>query len=201
MAFDYLNWIIIPIIIFLARIADVSLGTIRVITINKGLRIIAPIIGFFEVIIWIVAMRQIMNNMDNPVWFIAYAAGFAAGTYIGIVISDKLSLGNVILRIVTRSKATKLVDELEEKGFGTTVIQTEKKQSKGQIIFSIMNSKYLPEAIKIIQNNNPKAFFTIEEVKKISNGGIFPKRNKHYSKNPFTILGHKVKNNFQRKGK
>jgi hypothetical protein len=89
-------YIVLPLLIFLARICDVSLGTIRVIFISKGVTYLAPIIGFFEVIIWLLAIGQVMNNLTNVVSYVAYGAGFAAGTYAGMVIEEKISIGLVI---------------------------------------------------------------------------------------------------------
>ena len=76
-------WVILPLLIFLARVADVSMGTLRIIFVSKGLKYLAPIIGFFEVIIWLLAIRIIMQNLSNFMCYIAYGAGFAMGNYAG----------------------------------------------------------------------------------------------------------------------
>jgi uncharacterized protein YebE (UPF0316 family) len=86
---EILTYVVLPVMIFFARICDVSLGTIRVIFISKGVKYLAPIIGFFEVIIWLLAIGQVMNNLTNFVAYIAYGAGFASGTYIGMIIEEK----------------------------------------------------------------------------------------------------------------
>ncbi len=95
-------YVVLPIMIFCARICDVTMGTIRVIFISKGIRYLAPVIGFFEVIIWLLAIGQVMNNLTNVVSYIAYGAGFAAGTYIGMYIEEKISLGLTSVRIITK---------------------------------------------------------------------------------------------------
>ncbi len=81
----YFTYIIIPLLICLARIIDVSLGTVRIILVSKGAKIIAPILGFFEVLIWLIAIGQVMQNLTNVMNYFAYAFGFAIGNYIGIL--------------------------------------------------------------------------------------------------------------------
>jgi uncharacterized protein YebE (UPF0316 family) len=85
------TWIVLPVLIFVARITDVSLGTVRVIFVSRGLKYLAPLVGFFEVLIWLLAIGQIMKNLSNPVCYIAYAAGFGMGNYVGIRIAEKLA--------------------------------------------------------------------------------------------------------------
>ena len=116
------NWIILPLLIFCARILDVSLGTIRISFVSKGLKYLASLIGFVEVIIWLLAIRVIMQNLNNAVCYIAYGAGFAMGTFIGLQIEKKLALGNAIIRIVTQKDATELINSLRSQGFGVTSI-------------------------------------------------------------------------------
>src|SRR3989338_8300095 len=87
------QYVVIPLLIFLARVCDVSVGTVRLILLYRGRRVLAPLLGFFEVLIWLLAVRQIMFNLTNPVVFISFAAGFAAGNYVGIILEEKLAVG------------------------------------------------------------------------------------------------------------
>src|SRR3989344_2215893 len=118
---DIYTWFILPLLIFIARILDVSIGTVRVIFINRGYKYIAPALGFVEVSIWLLAIRQVMTHLDNVVGFLAYALGFAAGTFVGIVIEEKLSIGKVVIRIVTKKDATQLVQSMRAAKCGVTV--------------------------------------------------------------------------------
>src|SRR4030042_5365997 len=88
---ELFRWVLLPALIFLARIADVTLQTLRILFVSRGNRILAPLLGFFEVLIWILVIGQIMQNLDHALCYIAYASGFAAGTWGGIVIDDKLA--------------------------------------------------------------------------------------------------------------
>ena len=87
------KWVILPLLIFCARITDVSIGTVRIVFIAKGMRLWAPVLGFFEVLIWLVAISQIIKNLTNPVTFVAFASGFAMGNYVGLLIEHKLAMG------------------------------------------------------------------------------------------------------------
>lgn len=94
--------VILPLLIFAARLADVTIGTLRIIFISQGKRKLAPIAGFFELLIWLVAMGQIFNNLTNFIYYIVYAGGFALGNYVGLIIENKLSLGLLSLHLITK---------------------------------------------------------------------------------------------------
>jgi uncharacterized protein YebE (UPF0316 family) len=170
---EILTYVILPILIFLARIFDVSLGTIRVIFISKGIRYLAPIIGFFEVIIWLLAIGQIMNNLTNFVAYIAYGAGFAAGTYIGMVIEVKISLGLVSVRIITKKDPGELIQYLRLNNYGVTSLDGEGGTGKVKMVFTIIKRQDLPHVVEIIKQFHPNAFYSVDDVKSVGEG-IFP---------------------------
>jgi uncharacterized protein YebE (UPF0316 family) len=170
---EVLTYVILPILIFLARICDVSLGTIRVIFISKGIRYLAPIIGFFEVIIWLLAIGQIMNNLTNFVAYIAYGAGFAAGTYIGMVIEEKISLGLVSVRIITKKDPGELIQYLRLNNYGVTSLDGEGGTGKVKMVFTIIKRQDLPHVVEIIKKFHPNAFYSVDDVKSVGEG-IFP---------------------------
>jgi len=97
---DIFKWVVFPLIIILARMVDVTLGTLRIIFVSRGNRIIAPILGFFEVFVWVVVISQIMQNLNNPINYVAYALGFAIGNYLGIQAEDKLAIGHLVIRLL-----------------------------------------------------------------------------------------------------
>ena len=156
---------IVPILIFFARIIDVSIGTIRIILVGKGYRAISAILGFVEVLIWVIAIGQIMQNLDSWIHYIAYASGFAAGTYIGIVIEQKLSIGKVVLRIITRRDATELLNVLCEKEYSLTSFDAMGRFEEVKIIYMVIRRRQIKELITLINKHNPKAFYTIEDVR------------------------------------
>ena len=168
-------WILLPVLIFIARVADVSLGTVRVIFVARGLKYFAPIVGFFEILIWLLAIGQIMQNLSNPVCYIAYAGGFAAGNYIGIWIAEKLSLGVVLIRVITSKDASELLEYLKSAEYGVTSVDAQGSAGKVQVVFTIVRRREVASVVNLIKQFNPKAFYTIEEVGFVEEG-IFPAR-------------------------
>jgi uncharacterized protein YebE (UPF0316 family) len=163
-----LNWIIIPVLICLARIIDVTIGTLRIIFISKGLKYLAPIMGFFEVIIWLIAIGQIMQNLSNVINYFAYGLGFAIGNFVGIVIENKISLGYVLVRIITRRDANNLIDWLERSDRKFTIIDARSDWGLVNIIYMPMKRKEVKDVISNVKKYNPHAFYTIEDVRSIS---------------------------------
>ena len=167
---DIFTWVILPVLIFLSRIADQSIGTMRLIFLSKGYRFIAPLLGFFEVIIWLVAVSQIMKHLDNVICYIAYGAGFAMGNFIGMTLEERISIGSVLVRIIPTVNSDVLIERLRDKNFGLTTIDAEGSQGSVRVFISIINRKDLKEYISIINEINPKAFYTIEDVRTINQG-------------------------------
>jgi len=170
---ELFRWVILPILIFLARMTDVTIGTVRIMVLNKGKRYLAPLLGFFEILIWLLAIRQIFLQLTNPVCYIAYAGGFAMGNFVGMLLEDKLAIGYEVIRVITNKDATKLIHFLNEKGYGATSIEAEGSTGKVHVIFSIVKRAEIKKIIPIIKKYNPKAFYTIEDVKAVKEG-IFP---------------------------
>lgn len=171
----FYTWLIIPVLIFIARVLDVSLGTVRVIFISRGLKYLAPLVGFFEILIWLIAIGQIMKNLANPVCYIAYAGGFAMGNFAGIWIAEKLSLGVVILRVVTKKDAQDLLKSLSNSNYGVTSVEGRGIRGKVNIIFTIVPKREVPDVVERVKKFNPHAFYSIEEVGFVEKG-IFPLR-------------------------
>jgi uncharacterized protein YebE (UPF0316 family) len=164
------SWVILPLLIFFARILDQSIGTMRLIFISKGMKYIAPFIGFFEVIIWLLAIGQIMQHLDNWLCYIAYGAGFAMGNFIGIILEEKISLGTVIIRVILSMESPELVSSLKSQDFGLTLVDGEGAKGKVKLIFSIIRRKEIQGFVSTVHQYNPNAFYTIEEVKSSSEG-------------------------------
>jgi len=172
---DLFAWVILPLLIFFFRICDVSLGTIRVIFIAKGLKYIAPIIGFFEVIIWLLAIGQVMNNVTNVACYIAYGGGFAAGTLLGMTVEERLSIGTVIVRVISNEDITLLVSFLRAHSFGVTIAEGEGSKGKVKIILSVIKRQDLDEVVRGIQHHLPGTFYSVEEIKSVAEG-VFPEK-------------------------
>jgi uncharacterized protein YebE (UPF0316 family) len=174
---DFFTWVGLPFLIFLARITDQSIGTIRLIFLSKGFRRLAPFIGFFESLIWLLAIREILNHLDNYMCFIAYAGGFATGNYIGMLLEEKISIGTVIVRVIPRRETSQLLNYLTENNYGFTVVDAQGSKGDVKIIFCVIKRKDLEHFISLIKTYNPNAFYSIEDVRTV-NEGIFRKGNR-----------------------
>ena len=169
--FDY---IIVPLLICMARVIDVSLDTIRVIMVAKGYRQMAPFIGFFQVLIWIITITRIMAYLEIWTAYIGYAGGFAIGTYVGMKLEEKLALGYELIRVITSADATKLINELINKGYRLTFVNGEGRNGKVGILFIVERRKIIKDIIQIIKTLNPNAFYTIEDVRFVGGSEFIP---------------------------
>jgi len=164
----WFTYVILPLLIFFSRIVDVTLDTLRIVFISKGDKYYAPILGFFEVLIWLIAITRIMQNLDNVACYIAYAAGFAAGNYIGLIIEERLAFGVQMFRIITQKEATSLIKSLSEKGYGVTSIEAKGNSGLVHVIFSVVKRTESQKIIELINRFNPNAFYSIEDVRHIN---------------------------------
>lgn len=176
---DIYNYVVLPLMIAIARIMDVSVGTIRLIFVSRGYKHLAPALGFIEVIIWLLAIGQIMQQLDNFMSYIGYGAGFAMGNYIGIILVEKMSIGTVVVRIIPKKDITNLLNHLREANYGVTVVDAVGKNGSVQMLFSIVKRKNLAEMLTIINQHNPNAFYTIEEVQTVNEGYFKVNTNKN----------------------
>jgi len=167
------TWVILPSLIFLARVCDVTIGTVRIMLLTKGRKILAPMLGFIEVLIWLLAIRQIFNHLTNVACYLAFAGGFAMGNYVGMYIEEKLAIGLDVIRIITRKDAGELVNYLKDEGYGVTKLDATGTMGKVNVIFTIVNRKEVGKVVKIINKFNPKAFYSVEEIRAV-NEGVFP---------------------------
>jgi uncharacterized protein YebE (UPF0316 family) len=165
----WFDFIILPLLIFTARIFDVSLDTIRVIMVSKGYRKLAPYIGFFQVLIWIITITRIMENLDNWITYVAYAAGFAMGTYVGMWLEERLAIGNELLRVITRKPADELIKVLRDEGFVVTVADGMGRDGEVGILFLVVKRKALKNAVALVKKYNPQAYYTIEDMRFVRN--------------------------------
>lgn len=173
MGFDVYSWVVIPLLIFSARVADVTLGTMRFIFISRGYRWLAPAVGFFEVTIWLVAIREVLINLRNIACVLAYGLGFATGNFIGLWLEEKLSIGMVLVRLVLRQENNELVDFLKEHEYGYTIVEGEGTREKVKILFTIIKRKNLGHVLTAVSEYAPNAFYTIESIRS-AREGIYP---------------------------
>lgn len=176
MTFDQVySFILIPLFIFFARVSDVTIGTMRIVFVSKGFKYLAPVLGFFEVFIWLLAMGKIMQNLDVWFYYVAYAAGFATGNYVGLLLEEHLALGYINLRIITQKDGLDLIKHLSAEGFGVTQIEAKGSRGTVHIIYCVLKRTSYKEVVDIISQHNPNAFYTIEDIRFI-NKGVHPNK-------------------------
>ena len=174
--FDFIDQypFILPFVIFLGRVFDVALGTLRIIFVSKGRRGIAPIIGFFEVFIWVIIISQILARANDMIAYISYAGGYATGTYIGMLIESKLAFGVLHYRIYTRLNGSELVQLFSKNGFGATLMKGQGSVGEVDVIETVISRQKMREMENLIREFDTDAFYVIEDVRTTQNG-IFPK--------------------------
>lgn len=168
-----MNLLLTCLTIFLARICDVSLGTTRVILVGKGKSVTAFFIAFIEIIIWFVVARNALTGTDNSIWIMfAYAGGYACGTYLGSIISEKFVKGNLGVQVVTSDKNDEIINKIREEGYAVSVIDVKgKDQDVGKyMMFIEINKKYFDHLCELIKSLDPKAFIVVNETKYVQNG-------------------------------
>lgn len=171
---DLFKFVVLPLVIFSTRICDVTLDTLRIIYVSRGLKFLAASIGFIEVLIWLFAITQIFKNLTNPLYYVAYAGGFAMGNFVGIFIEERMAIGTVVIRIITQKDTAELIELLKNTGYGITHVDAEGAQGPVKIIFSIVKRRDIDHVLDIIQMNNPQAFYTIEDVRLVREGVFQP---------------------------
>lgn len=168
---DMFGLFLIPLLIFFARILDVSLLTLRIIFTSRDQIKLAPIVGFFEVFIWLLAIGQLFINISNILYYFAYAGGFATGNYVGIYIDRKLSIGLLNLQLIITQNPDILLKSLKEAGYGLTVLSTEGYHNT--LIQLIIKRKNFKQVIDIIEQKYENAFISVQQVQSVK-GGKFP---------------------------
>lgn len=161
--------------IFLARIVDVTLGTIRTVYSVKGKTLFAGIIAFFELFIWFLVAKEALNTELQSIWIVvSYAGGYATGTIIGTFISNTFINSLISVEVITTKATKENVAKIRKEGFGVSVVNTiESLQNKNNnILFITLNSRNLTELKKIISEIDKEAFIVINESKVVHNGFI-----------------------------
>lgn len=148
--------------IFFLRIADVSIGTLRIGFLVRGRPRIAGLLSFFESLVWLVAAAQVLTNLNSPVQFVAYAAGYATGTMLGVNIERWIAVGDVMMRIVAPVGSPSAAGALREAGFVVTEMNAEGRDGQVRVSFSVLPRRKVGVVLKVVEKANPQAFVSFE---------------------------------------
>jgi uncharacterized protein YebE (UPF0316 family) len=169
------SYLVLPVMIFFARICDVTLGTLRVIFVARGKKYIAPFLGFFEVLIWIIVISELLNSANNIICYVAYAGGYATGNFVGMIIEERIAIGTVMMRIFLSKDGKELAGILNKNGYGVTLLRGEGSEGGVEILQVVVSRKLSANIEKILNEYNPNIFYVIEDVRSVKKG-IFPKK-------------------------
>lgn len=158
--------------IFLARIVDVSLATFVTVLTVKGKRGIATILGFIDVIIWFLVVKEALSTDVKSIWIaLSYAGGYAAGTFIGTTLSNKFINGKISVQVVLDEEVTNEVNKIRDAGFAVSQIScTGKDDIKKLMLFIEVDKKHLDNLKNIINSIDKNAFMVVNETKYVVNG-------------------------------
>ncbi len=167
------EWPWLPLLIFVAEVIVVTLSTLRVISISRGWKVLASMLGLVEISIWLVAIGQVMQNLSNPFCFIAFAAGFTMGNYLGLWVEEQLALGYLLIRVITRRDAEPLLAALRTSNHGVTHFNGDGATGPVHLVFTVIPRRRLDDVVRTIEEFDSRAFYSVDTVEKTT-AGIYP---------------------------
>ncbi|XDD50740.1 DUF2179 domain-containing protein [Leptospira sp. WS92.C1] len=164
----FFDYVLLPCFIFLARVTDVSIGTIRVILLTREKKAVAASLGFLEVLLWIIVITQVIKNLNNVFCYLAYAGGFATGTFVGMILEEKLAMGFSLLRIISPQFGDRIANRLSEAGYRVTTMNGQGSRGPVKIVFTVLKRKKIGQAMAIVKEVEPDVFYSIENARSTS---------------------------------
>lgn len=178
---EIFSFVFLPLLIFFARILDVSINTVRIIYVLGGRKFTSTLLGFFESFIWLMAIRQIFEHLDNWMCYVAYPAGFAAGIFVGMIIEEKIAYGKVIVRIITRKDIAGLLVYLKNQYFRYTYVKAEGPDGQENLVFTVLEREKLEQLLEMLKDTLPTAFYTVEKVNRAAESGAVVEQTTNWS--------------------
>lgn len=165
---------LIYVLIFFAKLVEVSLATVRNVLINRGEKLKGALIGFFEVMIWVLVVNQVLAGLsEDPLKLIVYCLAFACGNYLGVIIENKLAIGMACIQVVVKEERKEALSEaLRSRDFGVTIVKGEGKNGPVDVLMIYLKRKRSKEAIELIHEFSPKSLITINDIRHLRNGYI-----------------------------
>ena len=169
-----LTTILVYVGIFIAKLVEVALATVRNVLINRGEKLRGALIGFVEVLIWIVVVGNVLGSItEDPLKVLVYCLAFSCGNYVGVIIENKLAIGTACIQaVVAEEMKDELSAALREKGFGVTIIQGQGMESTVDVLMIYLKRKCVNEAIELIRGYCPSSMVTVNDVRHLKNGFI-----------------------------
>lgn len=165
-----------PFIIFLLRIVDVGLGTVRSLLVVRGARAWVPWLAFVEATVWVLAIGSAIQNLTSVWHLLGYSSGYAAGNIVGMWIEEKLAVGLATVRVVTRGMGTELATRLREEGYGVTEFQGRGRDGAVEMLLTVVKRRNVRQVTRIIESMDPGAFLSVDEPRSMRRGQVMQKR-------------------------
>lgn len=186
-ATSWLDMPYLPLFIFVAEMIVVTLSTLRMIFIARGMKVLAPILGFFEITMWLFAIGEVMKNLNDFRCSLAFAGGFTLGNYLGILIEQTLALGSVVVRTITHKDASGLIRELRDANYGVTCLDGQGATGPVRLIFTIVPRRELNQVIRMLKRFDPAVFYSVDSLQTAA-AGVTPSPRRRLHLVPSVVL-------------
>jgi uncharacterized protein YebE (UPF0316 family) len=167
--------LLLPLFIFVAEMCVVTISTMRTIFVARGQKVLAPVLGFFEISVWLFAIGAVMKHLSDWACSGAFAGGFTLGNFLGILLEEKLAMGSVVLRVITHKDAAALVAGLRAEGYGVTLVDGRGSSGPVRIVLCILRRKDLERVLSLARRFDPKVFYSVDELQTAA-AGVAPAR-------------------------
>jgi uncharacterized protein YebE (UPF0316 family) len=164
---------LLPLLIFVAEVCVVTISTVRIIFLSRRQKFLAMLLGVFEVSIWLFAIGKVMQNLSDPFCFIAFAGGFAIGNYLGVVIEQKLAIGNLVVRVITHKNGEDIVASLKAANYGVTSLDAQGTKGPVLVILTVIPRKELGKVVGLLKTCDENVFYSVDDLQSAS-AGVFP---------------------------
>lgn len=154
-------------LIFAMRVADQTLGTLRIVMLISGRRVVAGVLGFFESLLWLLAVASVISSVDSVLKMVAFAGGFAAGTMLGGTVEQWIGLGKNLIRVIAPVSTPSVAESLRQLGYGATVVNGEGLDGSVRVTFSVVPRRQAKKVMEAIRDINHEAFVTAEGIETI----------------------------------
>jgi uncharacterized protein YebE (UPF0316 family) len=154
----------LPLYIFIAEVCVVTISTMRTIFVARGMKFLAPLLGVFEVSIWLFAIGEVMKHLNDWHCSAAFAGGFTLGNFLGILLEEKLAMGSVGMRMITHIDASDLIDALRAADYGVTRIDALGATGPVQVIYTVIKRKELERVLTIARRFHPNVFYSVDDL-------------------------------------
>lgn len=165
-----------PILIFFLRITDVSMATVRTLLMVRNAKVIVPLIGFFEVSIWVFAVSAVVQNLTSPLHLIGYAGGFATGNWVGMLLEERMALGLATVRTMVKVGGAELAQGLRDLGYGVTQMAGRGRDGEVEVLFSVIPRRQIAKYVQTVDHEAPESFVVVDEPRAVRRGFMFPRR-------------------------